>query len=72
MLLTELGSAAKTPAALLELSRDSQQSKLLAKVAEKKDAADGPSEDEWSKYRLLSVLGEGSYGKVFKVAQAPA
>jgi len=23
--------------------------------------------DEWSNYRVVSVLGEGSYGKVYKV-----
>lgn len=23
--------------------------------------------DEWNKYRIIEILGEGSYGKVYKV-----
>ena len=26
-----------------------------------------PETDQWSKYKVISVLGEGSYGKVYKV-----
>ena len=50
------------------LNEDTFASNLLELTA---DTIDEPREetlcDEWAKYRVISILGEGSYGKVYKV-----
>lgn len=49
---------------LLHIDDDTQEQTYLQELCTNRvDEA----EDDWAKYRVVSVLGEGSYGKVYKV-----
>ena len=53
---------------LLELSAQSRSATNLFPPTTMGQKSEDTA-DEWAKYRILSILGEGSYGKVFKVHQ---
>ena len=44
------------------ITKDDGTQALAPDITEEKD-----SKDEWAKYRVISVLGQGSYGTVYKV-----
>ena len=66
MLLNDDTSAAESVASnLLELTQETK--KLMKSECDADDRQANEVNDEWNKYRIIEILGEGSYGKVYKV-----
>ena len=66
MLLNDDTSVAESVASnLLELTQETK--KLMKSECDADDRQANEVNDEWNKYRIIEILGEGSYGKVYKV-----